>query len=519
MKSGERCRILIVDDEQLIRQGIKHYLQWEQEGFQIVGEASNGQEALELIELTNPHIVLTDIVMPIMDGEELTRIVKSKYPHIEIIILSSFGEFEYVRSTFQSGAVDYILKPKLDAETLLKVLTTAANRIPSLQSTNEQASLPINMGHIIGQFVSGYDVNYDVDLISRTFPYDAFRLVAVDARHLPIIDAKVIDSLGKRMDTLFDTHLELEDLVLQRFKIEDNVSVFLVNGEADQLAKCYSLAHELIKLDHHLAVLLCDDFLSFSQIGIKYNDVIKKMLEYRFYHPQSKIVTEQNLSIDEPLLASFNLDKFTNDFKHKRFDSAFSYLEDHINALSKSSRMDIFEYKSFFGNVIFNITILLSNLDYDVKKLENERFTLFNSIDLAKTTIDVVEQLHRFIDKAQQIILTRKNHTGHSNFQLMLDYIEENYAKPLNLTGVANHFHFNPSYLSSYFASHNKGGFNEYLNKIRIEEASKLLMNSSIRISEICEMVGYSDHSYFCKVFKKLKGLSPSQYKRKQKLK
>ncbi|MBD1382891.1 response regulator [Bacillus sp. IB182487] len=107
MENNELCRTIIADDEILIRQGIKHYINWEEEGFQIVGEASNGQEALELIESTNPHIILTDIVMPIMDGEQLTKIVKSKYPHIEIIILSSFGEFEYVRSTFQSGVIDY----------------------------------------------------------------------------------------------------------------------------------------------------------------------------------------------------------------------------------------------------------------------------------------------------------------------------------------------------------------------------------------------------------------------------
>jgi two-component system, response regulator YesN len=78
MATKELCRIIIVDDEILIRQGIKHYINWEQEGFQIVGEASNGKEALEMIERTQPKIVITDIVMPIMDGEELTRIVKSK---------------------------------------------------------------------------------------------------------------------------------------------------------------------------------------------------------------------------------------------------------------------------------------------------------------------------------------------------------------------------------------------------------------------------------------------------------
>lgn len=116
------CKILVVDDEMLVRQGIIHLLDWEGEGFQIAGEASNGREAFELIELQRPHIILTDIVMPVMDGEELIRLVKGMYPEIEVIVLSSFSEFEYVRSTFQSGVADYILKPRLEAASLLAVL-------------------------------------------------------------------------------------------------------------------------------------------------------------------------------------------------------------------------------------------------------------------------------------------------------------------------------------------------------------------------------------------------------------
>ncbi|WP_243459590.1 response regulator transcription factor [Metabacillus bambusae] len=516
MKSGEGCRIVIVDDEQLIRQGIKHYVEWEQKGFQIVGEASNGQEALELIELTKPHIILTDIVMPIMDGEELTRIVKSKYPHIEIIILSSFGEFEYVRSTFQSGAVDYILKPKLDADTLLNVLKTAASRIPSLQAANGDTNVAINIGHMIEKFVSGYDTQYDEKLMAETFPYERFCLVAADTRLLKDTDAINMDLIIHRFEELLDT--QLKKIKLQEFTTDENVSVFLVNGQEDELKEMQGLAAKLLELDSQLSVLICDTFERFSQIGIKYNDVIKKMLQYRFYFPETKIIVEEDLAKEGPKITSFNLDKFTNDFKHERFDSAFDYLEEHVTELSAAFTTDIFEYKAFFGNIIFNISILLNNLEYDVKNLENEKFSFFNSIDEAKTAASVVEQLHRFVEKAKEIILSRKNQTGHSNLQQILDYIEENYTEPLSLTGVANHFHFNPSYLSSYFATHNKEGFNEYLNRIRIEEAAKLLINSSIPISEISGHVGYSDHSYFCKVFKKQRGLSPSQYRRNQKL-
>ncbi|WP_255301576.1 response regulator transcription factor [Bacillus sp. AFS040349] len=516
MRSSEGCRVVIVDDEQLIRQGIKHYMQWEQEGFQIVGEASNGQEALELIEKTKPHIVLTDIVMPIMDGEELTRIVKSKYPHIEMIILSSYGDFDYVRSTFQNGAVDYILKPKLDTESLLTVLKTAASRIPSLQGEKEESTVEVNIGHIIEKFISGYDTQYDENIILEAFPYSSFILAAIDYR---LIEGKSVDyikTINSEMEVLFTSHRN--EVKLEIFKIEEDVSVFLINGHEDYLSKIGELAPNRLARHSQLSVLISEPFTSFSQIWLKYNEVIKKMLQYRFYFPEATLVREEHLQKEAPKIASFNLDKFTNDFKHERFDLAFSYLEEHVTELSSSFTTDIFEYKSFFGNVIFTISVLLSNLDFDVKNLENEKFSFFNKIDEAKSAREAVDLLQFFIKMAKEVISAKKTQSG-SNIQLILDYIEEHYAEPLSLTDVANTFHFNPSYLSSYFTTHNKEGFNEHLNKIRIEEAVKLLLNTSTPISEISGLVGYSDHSYFCKVFKKQKGLSPSQYRRNQKLK
>lgn len=176
----ELCNILIVDDEILVRQGIKHHLSWEQYGFRIVGEASNGKEALELIETLHPHIVITDIVMPIMDGEELTRIVRQSYPDIEVIVLSSYGEFNYVRSTFQQGVADYILKPKLDTDELLQVLQRTALKIPSIQYQTDAGDNRITMDHVIEKLISGYSIDYDMELLKQDFPYARFALIGVE---------------------------------------------------------------------------------------------------------------------------------------------------------------------------------------------------------------------------------------------------------------------------------------------------------------------------------------------------
>lgn len=517
MTVGELCRTLIVDDEMLIRQGIKHYINWEQEGFVIVGEASNGQEALQLIEATKPHIIITDIVMPIMDGEELTRIVKERYPQIEIIILSSFGEFDYVRSTFQSGVVDYILKPKLNAEGLLKALKTASSRIPSFQKMDHQLNSNLPIGQIINKLISGYEVNYDSELVSKAFPYGHYCLIGADLRNNPSSNiAEFQSKIKEKMEDAFQHNLS--QTVYESLSVEAGIIGYLINLNMKDVPDVIQLASQLAPSISGISLALTEEFADFSQVGNIYKDSLLKLLDYRFYFPDEQLLMKQLLPELPPKCENFNLELFTEEFKRKHFDSAFHYLQDHVTSLSTCYTTDVFEYKAFFGNIIFNITILLSNMGYDIKQLENAKYTYFRSIEEAPSAVETVELLNRFMEEAKNCLFSVQSEAEDPNMKKLLEYLGDHYAEPLTLTGVAKHFHFNPSYLSSYFSTHNKEGFIEYLNRIRIEEATKLLMQGTKSISEISGMVGYSDHSYFCKVFKKIKGLSPSQYKRKQKL-
>ncbi|MBT2727232.1 response regulator transcription factor [Bacillus sp. ISL-75] len=514
---GELCRTLIVDDEMLIRQGIKHYINWEQEGFMIVGEASNGQEALELIEAAAPHIIITDIVMPIMDGEELTRIVKERYPHIEIIILSSFGEFDYVRSTFQSGVVDYILKPKLNADGLLKALKNAASRIPSFQKVDQRLTGNLPIGQIINKLISGYEVNYDSELVSKALPYSHYCLIGADLRnHQSRNSAEFQTSIKAKIEEALQ-HI-INQVVYEPLSVEENIIGYLININKQNDKEFIKLASQLAESIPGMSIALTDEFSDLSQLGSNYKESLVKLLDYRFYFPNQPFLMKENLPKVPPKPENFNLDWFTEELKRKHFDSAFKYLQDHVKVMSSCYTMDVFEYKAFFGNIIFNITILLSNMKFDVTELEEAKYSYFRSIDEAPSAKATVELMNRFIEEAEKCIFLVQSEPEDINMKKLMEYIREHYAEPLTLTGVAKHFHFNPSYLSSYFSTHNKEGFIEYLNRMRIEEATKLLMEGMESISEISGMVGYSDHSYFCKVFKKIKGLSPSQYKRKQKL-
>lgn len=513
LKDKELCRTLIVDDECLIRQGIKHYIDWEKEGFSIVGEAANGQEALEFIKITNPHVIITDILMPIMDGVELTRIVKEKYPTIEIIILSSFAEFDYVRSTFQNGVIDYILKPKLDSQSLLKALNTAASKIPMLKTDDKNFNQHPSIEQMMIRLVSGYEVSSDEELLVSIFPFQHYHLLGVDLKNHP---SRENIELQTKMRLKIENELYNNKTgVYYSFVPNKDLIVIVVNTDNDYIKNIITFTSQFTEIEPNLGFVLTEDFQDFSQIGEIYKKNLLKLIDYRFYFPAQTILMEQDITDQTHKYEKFNLDWFTAELKRKHFVSAFDYLKEHVENLSSCYDVDIFEYKSFFSNIIFNITILLSNMEYNVRELETAKYSYFRSFDEVNTAKQAVLLLDHFIELTKKCIYSEQVQHDNVNMEKILAYMKEHYAEPLTLTAVAKHFYFNPCYLSSYFSSHLYEGFIEYLNKIRIEEAAKFLMEGIASISEISGMVGFSDHSYFCKVFKKIKGISPSEYRRK----
>ncbi|MDT8862255.1 response regulator transcription factor [Alkalihalobacillus sp. MEB130] len=509
MTVGEPCRVMIVDDETLIRQGIKHYFNWEEEGFQIVGEAANGQEALELISEVKPHILITDIVMPIMDGEELTKIVKEKYPHIEVIVLSSFGEFDYVRSSFQHGVVDYILKPKLDAQILLEVLRTAVKRIPDFQVLKQNGTTPASLEQLVDKLISGFEITENIEEIRTLFPYDSFILLAADIANVPTVQEEVKELIQWAFQD------QMDDTICSFLKVEKERLLFLLNVEANIYSHVVETLKDCSKRQAKVGFLLTDPFSHFHEVGDVYRESLSKLNQYRFYYPDTPVTLQSDLEMEQDSPPHFNLEWVTEELKRERFDSAFHYLYEHGQTLTTYFTIDVQEFKSLFNNMIFTLTILVRNIGYDVKELEKQKYKSMRLIDEAQTAKKVLSDLEGFIEEAKRCIVEQQPSIENQNMKKLLSYIAENYMKPLTLTEVAKYFHFNPSYLSSYFTNHNKEGFSEYVNKIRIDAAIKLLRTSSVPISDISAQVGYSDHSYFCKVFKKATGYSPSQYRRK----
>ncbi|MBO0993733.1 response regulator transcription factor [Bacillus sp. SD088] len=509
MVEQERCKVLIVDDEVLIRQGIKHYVNWEEEGFTMIGEASNGEEALAIIKKENPQIVITDIVMPIMDGIELTKKVKADYPEIEVIILSSFSDFDYVRSTFQNGVADYILKPNLEGTELLRALKQALRRLPNFALSLSKQSI-ITMEEWIQHLMAGHEPINRKQLEYESFPKSHFCLVGIDLK-------LEIDAQKKKKHITEQLSHLLDGLLYYPILLEDRHFSYVVNtdmGEFSALArKIKETAKKGERSGQSLVWILGEPFAEISELKQHYQDDLKRLRNYQFYFPnQSFFMLTELPAVTED--SRFELNHVIDLFKRFDFQKAFAELNQYTQYISGKYTMTENDFKATLGNIIFNITIVLEGLKFDINKMQQDQYQYFALLNEAHDVEHAISYFSSFLEEVHHLLASQMNENNQSNMPQLLSYIDQHYTEPISLSDLADHFHFNPSYLSTYFSQHHGIGFNEYLNQIRIDKAKAYLENKNVSIAEISGFVGYSDHSYFCKVFKKMTGMSPSKYRK-----
>ncbi|WDH98990.1 response regulator [Paenibacillus urinalis] len=318
------CKVMIVDDEMLVRQGIKHLMNWEQAGFRIVGEAANGLEALDLVEEVRPHIILTDIVMPIMDGEKFVKIVKERHPKTEVIVLSSFSEFEYVRSTFQSGVADYILKPKLEAEYLLSILNKTAAQIAELQETAaEEPAEERYIEQAAEKLIAGYEAELPPGVLESVLPGDSYVLIGMDMKHIAVQEVRT--SLSQMIETMIsqiaDTvgiHLNMKDQALYILNMDSGIWSSLI---MDVRGRIGQLPPEQKSGVH---MVMTERFTDFLQLGAVYRNQFLSLARYSFYMPDKHFIFEGDLPELPQVTADLDMGELTEQLKRKQFQKGFA---------------------------------------------------------------------------------------------------------------------------------------------------------------------------------------------------
>lgn len=504
-------RVLIVDDEFIMRQGLRYMMDWEQEGYEIVGEASNGRDALRLIGELEPHIIISDVVMPLLDGVDFSEAVHHMYPRIQMIILSGYDNFEYVKHTLLNGVVDYILKPTLNPKELKEVLKRATERIPEYRIGQNTGS--VSYERMMERYLLGMDQELELSQFGNILPASYFCLYAVNVNKENDSGQNLSETLIKKIERELQGFMGIEKLMLM---LREEIVCVLFGYEMSQRG---NLRIKLEKLNGQLAVL-CDSvfgvvsrsFTDLSEVLPVFQQDIMRYVDRGFYYQgKSLLILEGKRAAKEEEMPKFDFFRYNRLLGARQFAEALEMLGKY-NTQVLACRMDVYRMKNQMKNMIFQF---LDLLPMENDKKENCRYEFFKCIDQSRYQADYERAMEEIMEQLRmlfsQSVLSRDD-----RMDKILEYIQQNYQENLKLEDLVAEFNFNYHYLSAYFNQQMKEGFSEYLNRIRIEKACRMLEDQDIPIAEISSRVGYSEQSYFCRVFKKITGKTPSVWRREK---
>lgn len=468
------CKVLIIDDEFITRQGIKHMILWEKEGFQIVGEASNGQEGLDLIGKLQPDIVLADIVMPVLNG-----------------------------------AVDYVLKPALSPAILLGALQKAVRNIPGFKLNKAEE---ISLTKQLERYLSGYQDRLNRNLFADSFPHPCFRILGINLKCACGNNRKQTERIMDWMRESFNSQEACSHIPVL---IEEEFFCYIFNyrrkEEPQLLAHIRSSVYKIAQIEENVLFVISRDFTDLQDIRSHYEQEMVPCARQKFYFPDTNLIFVSECVISKEV-ERFDYETYTEYLKTKRYAEVLDLLKVYIDYICKE-KYDEYRIKNLAKNLLYNLLMEVEKYGISGDNLKEQ---YFHRIDNAGSVDVFLARCHSIFQELDSLI----DQTIDGEDPRILEikqYIHQHYNEELELSEISAVFNFNYHYISSYFNQHIMEGFSGYLNKIRVAKACMLLKDSDMPISDISGEVGYSDHSYFCRVFKKISCQTPSQYRRSAK--
>lgn len=530
--NDDLLKVLIVDDERLVRNLLKACISWEDIGLTIIGESSGAVEGIQMVDKLHPDIIFTDICMPAMDGLEFSKRVIEEHPHIKIIILTGHEEFEYAKKGIKVGIADFLLKPINRDEIRKTALTAKAKIIRERIRIEEydrlkdqlQQNMPFLKEKLFNELVqSGADLKLMKEKLSYfciEFANDTFRIAVVD-----VSNTSGDDNPDEEMKLIL--RIRGIELIKQYFKKDHYVNCFLDNSQMiviicndssiDLWECCESIKSMLInRLKCFINIGIGNAYDKMERIHVSYREACYA-LKYRFIVGNNQIVCfsdiyafEHNISnIDYTVLGSFCF-YLKSGLKEK----ADELIRTAFNEL-KSSASSKEQVRVFACNFIANILNVLVETRIKQEEIFEQNSQPFEKIFKLDTLPEMEKYIQMVSQRVIQSINSMQGKKAKKIIQDVKDYIDANYsASDLTLADVAKRFYVNMSYLSRAFKEETGLPFIEYLYRLRMENAIRLLNETDKKAYQIAEEIGINDSHYFSACFKKYTGVSVNEYKK-----
>ncbi len=500
-------RLIIVDDERIIREAISNCIDWNQIGIEVIGICKNGVEAYDMIVDTHPDIVLTDIQMPILSGLKLIEQVTALNLSIEFVILSGYSDFSFATEAMKYGVQHYLLKP-CSPEQILETMQEVINKCnqkhsyEQLQNQHEDLISLHEENMISSIVIASLSHNQSLKQALNSFA------LYTDIYHTPYTQYQFSslskENLNQILKYLSD-YQEIRPSCIHLFYLctEDRLSIFYKTTPLDEETSRY------IKFLIQLASKEANSTdCTYKKIS---HDSLYSLFESLIEHFSSYNLTY--LIYNSTKLPIYNYPNISKQYNTKFDDITINKLDkDHLESLLKSTlKMDSF----ILAKCLISNYILQNYFDNKLNYSPSEMLQLVNTVNECESTT----QLYNYLQKRINELYAPETNTPipYKDFiQRILDYIDTNYADPhLTLKWIAEHYlYMNVDYVSKQFNKQLGIRFSTYLSKVRIEKAKKLLIEQgSERIYEIAQLTGFGNNpQYFSQIFKRHTGMTPTEF-------
>lgn len=487
-------KVLIVEDDMNFRFAIRETIPWREHGFEIAGEAIHGRQAVDFLEKQSVNIVLTDMSMPLMNGVELTRWVCEHCPETQVIALSAYDDFEFVKESLKYGASDYILKQNLHPDEMIQLLEKlCANREKQKQKQEEHE----RREHELRLFLRE---NRVLEAETKTYfekMLPACRFFGMVVRTENIFLQELLHRLRKDEHVLYAIS-DHDEKVLAFYRLEQNPSreaildqmhryaVDVVGNKTEQVHVFVSRESGagygmFALLDELIELMELEKFYGQYHVFCYYDfegRINSRSRDYIYEPQEGKYINVKSVEKEAAAMRASLQKKLPEEAYVNR--SYFNYTERIMEELKQDGWDPVQYYKG---------------LEQQRSLKDKERLMLDT---LAKA---YEKEEYRYADKPREILQA-------------IRYIQEHFGEDISLGEVAEHVGLSENYFSNVFKASMSENFTHYMNTVRIEQAKHLMNTTNMKVYEIAEAVGYHNATYFSTIFKKITHMAVSDYKK-----
>lgn len=530
--------LIVVDDEDIIREGMVNSVPWQDFGFRVAGEASNGLEAINLIVKQPVDVIITDIKMPEMDGIALIEYLNTHYPDIKIVILSGYDELEYLRKAIKNKVTEYLLKPT-NYDEFVKVFESVKQILDGEKKQNEEnemlrkrlvESLPYMKEKFLNDLVNGlYKEEGLIDEKSRFYELDVNNwnllvvVIGIDYYHSPVnnyieeyfqlLKLAVVEIANHIFETvslgIFFTYNSKEIVGICSTRLGTQGIT-----KAIQEVQKYILKNKNITISAGISEECCNIFGLHSA----YRQAVHALKQKVFLGAESIVfnsdiildMNRNNPSVD----INFNTEKISNIIFYQEDGNLLHEL--NLTFEKFENRMMIqHEYIDMISlELLFYISRQAQAFNIEIEEILEEKQSVYQKIFSLDSLDAKKEWLFSLLDDIQSRMVVLRKDKSSALVQEIKRYVKENfYNNTMSLELVADKVKKNMTYLSRLFKLETGENFIDFLIGLRINKAKELLKDFKYKIYEISSMVGYAEVSHFTKVFKRCTGYSPAEYR------